>query len=352
MDFNILHLSDLHIKDTDQLQPNLEKLLDDIEEQLKEIHKIIVIVTGDIVDCGNYNEQAKNNVLFFFRKLNSILGNKFESIFIVPGNHDREQCHSSTYMLENFRNRTTIIDEITDVDWNLHLLSYQNFLKLEDEIYEVFFPKHKMPIIHNQTFGIEKYVNHESVIIFIKIDTAWCSLGGNKDKRKLHIATHQLEFLKNEYQKLKKESKNKNILTIALCHHPIKWLAEADEELLYSYFINEDYLNVDTILCGHVHDIEINNMYNSVRQVMTLVTGIGWKEDTPSDKRNQHRYSIYVFNLRRNSCEVYVRKTDSRGNFDIDRDFLPDKISKEMGKLSLPIILRNNYPYKIGRAHV
>lgn len=33
------------------------------------------------------------------------------------------------------------------------------------------------------------------------------------------------------------------------------------------------------------------------------------------------------------------------GNFDIDRDFLPDKVSKEIGKLSIPIILRNNYPY-------
>lgn len=345
MDFNILHLSDLHIKDDKQLQPNLEKLLCDISEQIENIHKIIVVITGDIVDRGIYNENSINNVKCFFTKLKQILGDKFTSIFIVPGNHDRVQCETSNIILEKLRADSNVIDYIANEDWEYHLLSYQNFFALEDQIYDIFYPHCITPYNHSQTFGVEKYVNNESVILFIKMDTAWCSLGGSKDKRKLHVSTHQLDFLKNEYQKLRRESHGKQILTIALCHHPIKWLTEADEELLYSYFINEDYLNVDIILCGHVHDVEINNMYNSFRQITTLLTGIGWKENTPSEKRNGHRYSIYIFNLRRNSCEAMVRKTDLSGNFDTDRDFLPDKLSKNRGKLSIPIILRNNYPY-------
>ncbi len=345
MDFNILHLSDLHIKDTEQLQSNLEKLLNDINEQINSIHKIIVVITGDIVDQGVYNEASVNNVKDFFNRLKLILNDKFMSILIVPGNHDRFQSNSSNMILEKYRDQNNAINDMTNEDWEYHLLSYKKFLFLEDEVYNIFYPDNAIQISHTQTFGVEKYVNDESVILFVKIDTAWCSLGGSKDKRKLRIATHQLDFLKNEYQKIKKESNGKQILTIALCHHPIKWLMESDEELLYSYFINEDYLNVDIILCGHVHDIEINNMYNSFRQITTLLTGIGWKENTPSEKRNGHRYSIYIFNLRRNSCEAIVRKTDLSGNFDIDRDFLPDKLSKQRGKLSIPIILRNNYPY-------
>lgn len=345
MDFNILHLSDLHIKDTDQLQSNLEKLLSDINEQINNIHKLIVVITGDIVDQGVYNETSINNVKDFFNKLKLILKDKFMSILIVPGNHDRFQSTSSNIILEKYREQNSTINDMTDDDWEYHLLSYKKFLLLEDEIYKIFYPDNIFSITHTQTYGIEKYVNGESIILFVKIDTAWCSLGGSKDKRKLRITTHQLEFLKNEYQKIKKESKGKQILTIALCHHPLKWLVESDEELLYSYLINEDYLNVDIILCGHVHDIEINNMYNSFRQITTLLTGIGWKESTPSEKQNEHRYSIYIFNLRRNSCEAIVRKTDSHGNFDIDREFLPDKLSKQMGKLCIPIILRNNYPY-------
>lgn len=346
MDFNILHLSDLHIKDSNILQTNLTKLLADIKDQVINIYKIIVVITGDIVDKGTYNENSIKNVLEFFKQLKLILDDKFSSIIIVPGNHDRYQCVSSNIIIEKIREQSDLLSSMTQEDWNYHLLSYQKFFKLEDEIYKIFYPSETtIPYSHCQTYGVEKYINNESVIIFIKVDTSWCSLGGAKDKRKLRISPLQLEYLKNEYQKAKNESTGKQILTIALCHHPINWLIEEDENLLYSYFINEDYLNVDVILCGHVHDIEINNIYNSFRQITTLLTGIGWKEDTPSEKRNGHRYSIYIFNLRRNSCEAIVRKTDLSGTFDIDRDFLPDKISKDMGKLSIPIILRNNYPY-------
>lgn len=345
MDFNILHLSDLHIRDTMPLQPNLEKLLSDIEEQIQNIHKIIVVVTGDIVDQGKYNEKSESNVKEFFLRLKEILNDKFASLLIVPGNHDRVQCNSSNIIIEKLREKKDVIDNMTSEDWNYHLLSYKKFLSLEDDIYSIFYPNNMLPIEHIQTYGVEKYVNNESVILFIKIDTAWCSLGGKQDKRNLHITLSQLESLKDEYQKIKKEESNRKILTIALLHHPINWLTESDEELLYSYFINEDFLNVDVVLCGHVHDIEINNMYSTFHQITTLLTGIGWKEDTPLEKRNGHRYSIYVFNLRRNSCEAIVRKTDSNGHFDIDRDFLPDKNSKDIGKLSIPIILKNNYPY-------
>lgn len=345
MDFNILHLSDLHVKDTKQLQLNLEKLLSDISEQVNNVREIIVVVTGDIVDKGIYNDNSEKNVLDFFNRLKAILETKFKSILIVPGNHDRVQCSTSNIILNHLRDTGGLINNITTEDWNYHLLSYKNFLRLEDKIYDIFYPNSVVPIHHTQTFGVEKYINNESVILFIKLDTSWCSLGGEKDKRKLHISNYQLDLLKNEYQKLKNEEKGKNILTIALCHHPMKWLADAEEDFLYSYFISEEYLNVDIVLCGHVHDIEINNMYNSFHQITTLLTGIGWKENAPSDKKNGHRYSIYVFNLRRNSCEAIVRKTDSSGNFDIDRDFLPDKHSKNTGKFSIPIILKNNYPY-------
>lgn len=84
MDFNILHLSDLHIKDTENLQNNLEKLLDDIREQLSNIHKIIIVVTGDIIDIAKYNDKSINNTIYFFKTLKDIIGDKFESILMVP----------------------------------------------------------------------------------------------------------------------------------------------------------------------------------------------------------------------------------------------------------------------------
>lgn len=347
MDINILHLSDLHIGSSNELSGNLEKLLDDIELQIKNIYKIAIVITGDIIDKADYNQNSKNNIQKFFQRLKEIIGDKFETIVITPGNHDKVQSNMSKILVDSLQNENDIIS-LDERDWEYHLLGYKQFLKIEDIIYRIFYDSEMNDgnsIKHINTYGIEKYNNSGSVIFFVKIDTAWCSFGGKNDKRKLRIFKEQLDNLKKEYIKQKVGQGDKRILTIAICHHPLKWLKENDEELLYSYFTNEEFLNVDLILCGHTHDIEINNMYSNYHQITTLLTGIGWEKTTPYEKRNGHRYSIYVINLRRNSCEVIVRKTDINGRFDIDRDFLPDKNSKDIGKLSLPIISRNMHPY-------
>lgn len=347
MDINILHLSDLHIGSSNELSGNLGKLLDDIEKQIKNVYKLAIVVTGDIIDKANYNTNSKKNVLTFFKRLQGIIGEKFETIVIVPGNHDKIKCNMSDIIINSLQNSNERIS-LDNKDWDYHLLGYKNFLELEDEIYSIFYnsgDKEQYPIHHINTYGVEQYNKSESIIFFIKIDTAWCSLGGENDRRKLRIFEEQLKELKNDYLKKKAEFNNKRILTIVICHHPLKWFKEEDEELLYSYFTNEEFLNVDLILCGHTHDIEINNMYSNYHQITTLLTGIGWEKTTPAEKREGHRYSIYIINLRRNSCEVIVRKTDKNGQYDIDREFLPDKRSKDIGKLSLPIISRNMHPY-------
>lgn len=65
-DFTILHLSDLHINREDgQLSVMFKYLLYDIDNELKDIDNVIVIVTGDIVNKGNY--KAKASVLTFLK---------------------------------------------------------------------------------------------------------------------------------------------------------------------------------------------------------------------------------------------------------------------------------------------
>ena len=343
MDFNILHLSDLHISTKTD---TLHKLLNDIKEQTKDLHDIVVVVTGDIVNRGNYDASTNTNVLNFFQDLSQILGDKFKSLFMVPGNHDKSQSTSGNILTTNFsRNDNSLLLE--KIDWDYQLLAYENFLNLEDEIFKKILSveSNEKFIHHNNIYGVEVYQNYESVIIFIKIDTSWCSLGGNKDKRNLRISKNQLDDLTQEYKNKCQEYSNKKIFTIALCHHPLNWLTENDESLLYSYLTNSDYLNVDVLLCGHTHDVDIQNLFSNTHQITTFVTGIGWSEETPMEKRSGHRYSLYIFNLRRNSCEIVVRKTDLRGNFDIDREFFPDKESKDKGRLSLPILPKNSHPF-------
>lgn len=54
-DFTVLHLSDLNIDREDgKLSVMFKYLLCDINKELKDIDNIIVVVTRDIVNKGNY----------------------------------------------------------------------------------------------------------------------------------------------------------------------------------------------------------------------------------------------------------------------------------------------------------
>ena len=71
---NILHLSDLHIINYgESFSPLLKKLLD---ENIKnyENKTVIIVVTGDIVNRGDYSNSSA--VIKFFEGLKEVIGDK------------------------------------------------------------------------------------------------------------------------------------------------------------------------------------------------------------------------------------------------------------------------------------
>ena len=100
-DFTILHLSDLHINQTDgRLSLLMQNLLIDIEKEMQLVDNIIIVVTGDLVHKGNYS--YKESVISFFRKLYKITKGKVKDIYIVPGNHDKTRNAVDAKMLEEY----------------------------------------------------------------------------------------------------------------------------------------------------------------------------------------------------------------------------------------------------------
>lgn len=341
-EFCILHLSDLHIG-SKSLPLTHKRLIEDIKVQTEEAADIIIVVSGDIVDKGEY--KYKETALDFFEKLNDAIGAKVRDVQIIPGNHDKKRDTVSSICSKYIQ---TVSEPINDEFWVVQEKSYFNYLELLKLIHKVF----KKKMMAKQTFGVDCCEINGSSICFLKIDTTWGTCGNLDEKNRLVVGKHQLDNLLRAYQELKEKTEKNGktfALTIAIAHHPTNWLKDMEEELLKKYMIDDEYFNVDLFLCGHIHEMEIENWFNHEHSVMTLVTGIGWNHQNGStsqkDKKDTHRYSLYFLNLEKNSCEIVMRKTQQNGKFDYDFSIYTKDESMPSNRLCYPIRLsEESYP--------
>lgn len=341
--FCILHLSDLHIS-SKNVSSTHKKLLEDIREQTDTCENIILIVSGDIINRGDYKNS--DGVIKFFQSLYDILKDKVINIHIVPGNHDK--CKTINSSMHSRLSQLADI-EVDQGCWELLKNNYQDYLNILNAIYKIF---HKEDKILN-TFGVEYNKIDDKIVSIIKLDTTWGTDAGSTEKKKLIIGKYQRDTLLNEYKSLKErlEIEDRTIdLTIAVAHHPLNWLKSSEEEWIKKYFIDDEFYNVDIFMCGHIHDMEIENWYNHEHSVMTLVTGIGWnhqnQSDSGMDKKDNHRYSLYYIDINKNTCEIVTRRTQQNGKFDYDYSIYTRDKEKSEKKLCYPIKNSDNtYPF-------
>ena len=142
-DFTILHLSDLHInQEGERLSLIMDNLLIDIEQEMKLVDDIIIVVTGDIVHRGNY--KYRENAIVFFKKLKKILRNKIKDIYIVPGNHDKIRNPVDAKILQEYDSSDKFADAFYKNYWKYFLVSFSEYQSLVEEIYSIFFNKQKI----------------------------------------------------------------------------------------------------------------------------------------------------------------------------------------------------------------
>ncbi len=332
-DFCVLHLSDLHIKGK-KLTKTLNNLLDDIKNEIELLNNIVVVVSGDLIDKGDYKN--KDGVLEFFHKLHIILGEKFADIQIVPGNHDKLRDISSNLASMALQSHNVVGSY---EEWNTIINSYTPFIDLVNSIYKIFGKRKKI----KKTFGVESLNINNSDICFIRIDSSWISYGAPSELHSLLIGEYQREQLISEYQKLTNDVPFS--LTIAIVHHPISFLKPLEEDKIKECLIDSEYLNVDYLMCGHTHERSINNWFNHDRSVTTLITGIGWDHNKPAgtdlSKKEEHRYSLYIFNQDSNTFELIMRKTQVNGMFDFDYSVYTSKTDKML----YPLRFRQEHPF-------
>lgn len=335
-DLTILHLSDLHISwNVEDSMPTLHRnLLDDIKKQEKFLSApVIVVVTGDIVNQGDYSENTKNAVRRFFEKLHDILGEKAKDIIIVPGNHDKEGMDVQSTFSQLYAVQGTPMEKAMEDLLDLNNQYYKNYLALANEIYDVFKVSDK-PVgtygvrticisqavpVDDATQESEYSPSHDLNVCFICLNsTLACSR--EKDYRHLRLGQRQLQSLCQEHQAKSRLSNVDPVLTFIVSHHPLSWLVGEEENTVQDMILSPTQWNANIFLCGHVHQRDAIGMRNNHHSLTTFTTGFGWP-DPGKPQAERHTYSYYVFNLDYNSIDIYVRSTSDGGNFMPDFTF-------------------------------
>lgn len=337
---NLLHLSDLHIS-SKRLSSTSKELIDDIVSQIEDMSEVILVVSGDTVNKGEF-EKYMDGVQLFFQSLKDKTGKKIKDVYFVPGNHDKVRSKSNELFGKYIQYEPY---EMTEEVWNLQSENYADYLNMVNVIKKIFNSKSRNTTC---TFGVEYCETKGGIICIVKIDTSWATYGGKEEGGKLIIGKYQFDKLRTQYSELKDklEEKEKELtITIGIGHHPVNWLQSSEEKEIKKYMIDEEYFNMNLYLCGHIHDMDVENWNNGYHSIMTLVTGIGWNhQDTSSkekDKKDEHRYSLYIIDKQKNSCDIIMRRSQKNGKFVSDYSVYTNDEEKK-DKLCYPLVMDNS----------
>ncbi len=363
--FHILHLSDLHI--CDKITPTLQNLIKAVCENKELVDsKLILVITGDIINRGNYTDY-ENTALDFFKKLKKCFDDNNTNIIdvqIVPGNHDKvidlNQRISSMAMFANEKMPLCEEERIRNNEYYLPTKeemfqifenAFSKYLNLCNEILKIFKIKNKNNSRYfkkyDRTYGAEGFTIDDTNIAFIRLNTALTAFGRPNDSEKFHLelGKAQKDKILDEYSKIKNEidSKEEDLLTFCLAHHPSAYLLPEESQELNKMLISSDRLNTDFYLSGHIHDGSLSNLSNHNRSMISLETGIGWPDDDneASSNHKNHRYAIYCFDESKNAFYSMMYKTNAVNDFNPDTDYLITEQEKKTGKIFNPLKTRD-----------
>ena len=322
VDIYILHLSDLHISNG-IISPVLLALLSDLPRRLRNVHKLIVAVTGDVISSGDYARNRAPAVDFFGRLLKAIPSwCEIVAFEMVPGNHDciRPTC-------KNNQND------------GKYLPSTSEFESLYKELFDLFKPQ--VATDRSWGYGVTDVPYNGRTIRIVRSDTS-CYITDEEMRKEVeadisassgttYVQATVCDARRNALNKkaktqasaLKSEMEahwvncenigNPVVLTIALSHFPLTWL-QSDGERIKEILFNRGLDGVDLWLCGHAHRSQLYYNNDDSQSVLMLMTGIGRKEKLT----DRQRYSVYRIGVERNSCSVEVLETKDGRTFSSD----------------------------------
>jgi formylglycine-generating enzyme required for sulfatase activity/predicted MPP superfamily phosphohydrolase/energy-coupling factor transporter ATP-binding protein EcfA2 len=295
--FQILHISDLHIKPKENfdrsvvLDPLIKRVVEDLKPGFK---PEIVIVTGDVAYSGKKSEYKLAKALFddLLKKLE--ISN--DRLFIIPGNHDVD--------FDEYRpNDAPSYDNMAKLNTELEHKKYRKDLLKGMKNYYTFIKK-SYPHLRNKHEGLVPFVHlYEAEcgekVGLIGLNSAWMCRRyyyNNKisDKGKIAVGEYQI---KKAIEELKECGEFE--LVINIFHHPLEWLWPVDMKICKRYFNNS------VLLSGHLHDSEAEDTYDSENRLLRIQAGAAYE-----GSEYPNRFQYITFDWDKNEIRIDYRKFD------------------------------------------
>ena len=228
MSLSVIHLSDIHIKGTDDLiLKKIDKLKAACVSSLPSNGDVVIAISGDIAFSGTKQQYSLAKELID-NIASYIAEQKTSKVYVVcvPGNHDCDFSRESSVrnvLIDSARSSTIDLDyynNVTNVQAEYRKFA-ENYGINSDNI---------LPRIEITSGG--------SSILFLLANSAWMSVL-KETPGKIIIPSHL-------YESVSPEDYN---AVFYIFHHPINWL---DPDLKKS-FVDHVRQNADFVLIGHEH---------------------------------------------------------------------------------------------------
>jgi formylglycine-generating enzyme required for sulfatase activity/predicted phosphodiesterase/energy-coupling factor transporter ATP-binding protein EcfA2 len=300
--FQILHISDLHIKPKENFDRSV--VLDPLIERLKEDIKSgfspeIVIVTGDIAYSGKKPEYKIAKTFFDDFLKNLKLSN--DRLFIVPGNHDVDFDEYRPNDAPSYENMAELNTDLEKKKYRKDLLKgleeYFTFIKTHYSHLKSMHD-HLIPFVHSYEAKCGKKIG------LVGLNSAWMCRRYHYDKKlpykekiafeMIAIGEYQIKLAMEELQR-----KCKHDLFINVFHHPLSWLWQIDREICKAYF------DGNIVLTGHLHHSESEYVRSSNSIIYQFMAGAAYE-----GSEYHNRFQYITFDWGKNNIIVDYRKFD------------------------------------------
>jgi len=257
--FSWLHVSDIHFRPDNDWKDNQprQKLLETLESEFteKRTPKVdAIFCTGDIaygeLSTSPLKEQYES-ARVFFDELRSVCKVAADRLFIVPGNHDIDRgaingmAHTT---LQNWADNSHEHWGRMNAEFARQTADIKSHLKKLDQYVD--FAQSYAPhcVGRGKSAHYAHVFEHENLRIAVAgLNSAWACSGSEKgDKDRVWIAA------KAQLDSIAAQTKDVD-LRIALMHHPLDWLPQADKSWAEQR-LSSDY---DFFLHGHTHDLTV-----------------------------------------------------------------------------------------------